>query len=209
MVKDWSDEDVWWKLKRIGHDYHKVYAAYKAAMEHTGQPTVILAKTIKGYGLGSHFAGRNATHQMKKLTLDDLKGLRDSLKLPISDERSRPTRTARRTSTRARTTRRSSTPRSAPEAGRLPAVAPGRPQAARVAAAQGLRGGEEGHRQAAGRHDHGVRPAAQGPHARQGVRQARGADHPRRGPHVRHGLVHRRSRSTTRTGSTTRRSTPS
>ena len=86
MVKDWSDEDVWWKLKRGGHDYHKVYAAYKAAMEHTGQPTVILAKTIKGYGLGSHFAGRNATHQMKKLTLDDLKGLRDSLKLPISDE---------------------------------------------------------------------------------------------------------------------------
>ena len=86
MVKDWSDEDVWWKLKRGGHDYHTVYAAYKAAMEHTGQPTVILAKTIKGYGLGSHFAGRNATHQMKKLTLDDLKGLRDSLKLPISDE---------------------------------------------------------------------------------------------------------------------------
>ncbi|SES16867.1 pyruvate dehydrogenase E1 component [Pedococcus cremeus] len=86
MVQDWSDDDVWWKLKRGGHDYHKVYAAYKAAMEHTGQPTVILAKTIKGYGLGSHFAGRNATHQMKKLTLDDLKGLRDSLKLPISDE---------------------------------------------------------------------------------------------------------------------------
>ncbi|HEY7720498.1 MAG TPA: pyruvate dehydrogenase (acetyl-transferring), homodimeric type [Pedococcus sp.] len=86
MVKDWSDDEVWWKLKRGGHDYHKVYAAYKAATEHTGQPTVILAKTIKGYGLGSHFAGRNATHQMKKLTLDDLKGLRDSLKLPISDE---------------------------------------------------------------------------------------------------------------------------
>ena len=86
MVKDWSDEDIWWKLKRGGHDYRKVFAAYKAAMNHTGQPTVILAKTIKGYGLGSHFAGRNATHQMKKLTLDDLKGLRDSLKLPISDE---------------------------------------------------------------------------------------------------------------------------
>ena len=77
MVEGWSDDDVWWKLKRGGHDYRKVYAAYKAAMEHTGQPTVILAKTIKGYGLGSHFAGRNATHQMKKFTLDDLKGLRD------------------------------------------------------------------------------------------------------------------------------------
>jgi pyruvate dehydrogenase E1 component len=86
MVSDWSDADVWWKLKRGGHDYRKVYAAYKAAMEHTGQPTVILAKTIKGYSLGSHFAGRNATHQMKKMTLDDLKGFRDSLRIPISDE---------------------------------------------------------------------------------------------------------------------------
>ncbi|CCH78414.1 pyruvate dehydrogenase, decarboxylase component E1, thiamin-binding [Nostocoides japonicum T1-X7] len=85
MVEDWSDDDVWWKLKRGGHDYRKVYAAYKAATEHHGQPTVILAKTIKGYGLGTHFAGRNATHQMKKLTLEDLKGLRDSLKIPISD----------------------------------------------------------------------------------------------------------------------------
>jgi pyruvate dehydrogenase E1 component len=86
MVEGWSDDDVWWKLKRGGHDYRKVYAAYKAAMEHTGQPTVILAKTIKGYGLGSHFAGRNATHQMKKFTLEDLKGLRDSLRIPITDE---------------------------------------------------------------------------------------------------------------------------
>ncbi|HEX5510675.1 MAG TPA: pyruvate dehydrogenase (acetyl-transferring), homodimeric type [Actinomycetales bacterium] len=85
MVEPMSDEDIW-RLKRGGHDYRKVYAAYKAATEHTGQPTVILAKTIKGYALGSHFAGRNATHQMKKLTLDDLKGLRDSLRIPISDE---------------------------------------------------------------------------------------------------------------------------
>jgi pyruvate dehydrogenase E1 component len=86
MVADWSDEDIWWKLKRGGLDYHKVYAAYKAAMEHNGQPTVILAKTIKGYTLGSHFSGRNATHQMKKLTLEDLKGFRDTLHIPISDE---------------------------------------------------------------------------------------------------------------------------
>ncbi|TWP36339.1 pyruvate dehydrogenase (acetyl-transferring), homodimeric type [Leekyejoonella antrihumi] len=86
MVKDWSDEDIWWKLKRGGHDYRKVYAAYKAATHHHGQPTVILVKTIKGYSLGSHFAGRNATHQMKKMTLDDLKGFRDSLRIPISDK---------------------------------------------------------------------------------------------------------------------------
>ena len=85
LVANWSDEDIWWKLGRGGHDYRKVYAAYKAATEHTGQPTVILAKTIKGYMLGSSFEGRNATHQMKKLTVDNLKSLRDSLHLPISD----------------------------------------------------------------------------------------------------------------------------
>jgi pyruvate dehydrogenase E1 component len=85
MVEPLSDDDIW-NLKRGGHDYRKVYAAYRAATAHTGQPTVILAKTIKGYGLGPHFAGRNATHQMKKLTLEDLKLLRDSLRIPISDE---------------------------------------------------------------------------------------------------------------------------
>ena len=85
MVEKMSDDDIW-RLKRGGHDYHKVYAAYKASMEHSGQPTVILAKTIKGYSLGTQFSGRNATHQMKKLTLTDLKGLRDTLRIPISDE---------------------------------------------------------------------------------------------------------------------------
>ncbi|QFG68844.1 pyruvate dehydrogenase (acetyl-transferring), homodimeric type [Ornithinimicrobium pratense] len=86
LVKDWSDDEIWWKLKRGGHDYRKVFAAYQAAMQHTGQPTVILAHTIKGYSLGTQFAGRNATHQMKKMTLEDLKGFRDSLQIPISDE---------------------------------------------------------------------------------------------------------------------------
>ncbi|MEZ5088059.1 MAG: pyruvate dehydrogenase (acetyl-transferring), homodimeric type [Tessaracoccus sp.] len=85
MVKDWSDEDIW-RLTRGGHDYKKVYAAYKAATEFTGAPTVILAHTIKGYFLGKHFAGRNATHQMKKLALDDLKEFRDRVKVPVSDE---------------------------------------------------------------------------------------------------------------------------
>ena len=85
MVADWSDEDVWAKLRRGGLDYHKVYAAYQAAMDHNGQPTVILAKTIKGYTLGSHFSARNAAHQMKKMTLDDLKGFRDTLHIPITD----------------------------------------------------------------------------------------------------------------------------
>jgi len=85
MVADWSDEKIW-ALKRGGHDYRKLYAAYKAATEHQGRPTVILAKTIKGWTLGSHFEARNATHQMKKMTLDDLKGFRDTLQIPIKDE---------------------------------------------------------------------------------------------------------------------------
>ncbi|MGH3517387.1 MAG: pyruvate dehydrogenase (acetyl-transferring), homodimeric type [Haloechinothrix sp.] len=85
LVKDLSDADIW-NLKRGGHDYRKVYAAYKAALEHHAQPTVILAHTIKGYGLGASFEGRNATHQMKKLTLDDLKLFRDAQRIPISDE---------------------------------------------------------------------------------------------------------------------------
>ncbi|MGN6204327.1 pyruvate dehydrogenase (acetyl-transferring), homodimeric type [Humibacter sp.] len=85
LVKDYSDEQIW-NLKRGGHDYRKVYAAFQAALEHKGQPTVIIAKTIKGYGLGPHFEGRNATHQMKKMTLEDLKKFRDSMHIPITDE---------------------------------------------------------------------------------------------------------------------------
>ena len=84
LVKDYSDNDIW-NLKRGGHDYRKVYAAFKAASEHKGQPTVILAKTVKGYGLGPSFEGRNATHQMKKLTLDNLKKFRDEMRIPITD----------------------------------------------------------------------------------------------------------------------------
>ncbi|MCF8570862.1 pyruvate dehydrogenase (acetyl-transferring), homodimeric type [Gordonia sp. HY002] len=84
LVKDYTDQDIW-NLKRGGHDYRKIFAAYQAAMNHKGQPTVILAHTIKGYTLGEHFEGRNATHQMKKMTLDDLKAFRDTTRVPISD----------------------------------------------------------------------------------------------------------------------------
>jgi pyruvate dehydrogenase E1 component len=84
LVEHMTDEEIW-NLKRGGHDYRKLYAAYKAAIEHTGQPTVILAKTIKGWTLGSSFEARNATHQMKKLTLNDLKNFRDRLYLDIPD----------------------------------------------------------------------------------------------------------------------------
>ena len=84
MVEHLTDEDLR-KLPRGGHDYRKVYSAFKAASEHVGQPTVILAKTIKGWTIDA-LEGRNATHQMKKLTKDDLKKFRDRLYLPITDK---------------------------------------------------------------------------------------------------------------------------
>ena len=85
MVEDYSDEQIW-QLKRGGHDYRKVFAAYQQAMNHTGQPTAILVKTVKGYSLGPHFEARNATHQMKKMALEDLKMARDHFSIPISDK---------------------------------------------------------------------------------------------------------------------------
>ena len=87
LVQDLTDDQIW-GLKRGGHDYQKVYAAYHAATtgNTTGRPTVILAKTVKGYGLGANFEARNATHQMKKLTAADLKTFRDLLHIPITDE---------------------------------------------------------------------------------------------------------------------------
>ncbi|GAA2441824.1 pyruvate dehydrogenase (acetyl-transferring), homodimeric type [Streptomyces macrosporus] len=85
MVENMTDEQIL-HLGRGGHDHRKVYAAYKAAREHKGQPTVILAQTVKGWTLGPNFEGRNATHQMKKLTVEDLKRFRDRLHLPIPDK---------------------------------------------------------------------------------------------------------------------------
>src|SRR5688572_7842577 len=84
MVEHLTDEQIR-QLPRGGHDYRKVYAAFDAATKHVGQPTVILAHTIKGWTLGKDFEGRNATHQMKKLTKAELKDFRDRLHLPISD----------------------------------------------------------------------------------------------------------------------------
>ena len=84
MVKDLSNDQIR-ALPRGGHDYRKIYAAFQAATDHKGQPTVILAHTIKGWTLGKDFEGRNATHQMKKLTKPELKELRDRLYLDIPD----------------------------------------------------------------------------------------------------------------------------
>jgi pyruvate dehydrogenase E1 component len=85
MVSNLTDEDIW-RLNRGGHDPHKVYAAYAAAMEHKGQPTVILAKTVKGYGMGEAGEGQNITHQQKKMGEEALKAFRDRFRIPISDE---------------------------------------------------------------------------------------------------------------------------
>ena len=86
IVEHLSDEQLE-KLRRGGHDPEKVYAAYKAAVEHTGSPTVILAKTVKGYGLGEAGEGKNITHQQKKLNEDELRAFRTRFGIPISDEK--------------------------------------------------------------------------------------------------------------------------
>jgi pyruvate dehydrogenase E1 component len=85
MVSKMSDDDIW-RLNRGGHDPHKVYAAYKAASEHTGQPTVILAQTVKGYGMGAAGEGQMRTHQQKKLGEDEMIYVRDRFNIPLSDE---------------------------------------------------------------------------------------------------------------------------
>lgn len=85
MAKNLSDEQIR-KMRRGGHDPEKVYAAYKAAVEHKGSPTVILAKTIKGYGLGEAGEGKNITHQQKKMNEDELREFRTRFNIPISDE---------------------------------------------------------------------------------------------------------------------------
>ncbi len=85
MVASWSDDDIW-RLNRGGHDPHKVYAAYHAAVNHKGQPTVILAKTVKGYGMGEAGEAKMPSHQQKKMGMTSLKAFRDRFKLPLTDE---------------------------------------------------------------------------------------------------------------------------
>ncbi len=85
MVAAMSDQDIW-RLNRGGHDPHKVFAAYNAAVNHKGQPTVILAKTVKGYGMGDAGEGQNTTHQQKSMDIESLKKFRDRFDLPITDE---------------------------------------------------------------------------------------------------------------------------
>ena len=85
MVEHLSDEEIY-RLNRGGHDPHKIYSAYHSAVNHSGQPTVILAKTVKGYGMGEAGESENTTHQVKKLNLEDLKHFRDRFDVPLTDE---------------------------------------------------------------------------------------------------------------------------
>ncbi len=85
MVSKMSDDDIW-RLTRGGHDPHKIYAAFKVAQEHKGQPTVLLVKSVKGFGFGKSGEARNTAHNTKKLDDEAIKALRDRFQLPISDE---------------------------------------------------------------------------------------------------------------------------
>ncbi len=86
LVADWTDDDIW-RLNRGGHDMFKVFTAYKAAVEHTGQPTLILAKTIKGYGMGESGEAQNISHQKKELSLKALKDFRARFTIPVADDK--------------------------------------------------------------------------------------------------------------------------
>ena len=85
LVKDWTDDQIW-ALRRGGHDPEKVYTAFKTAVDNKGQPTCLLIKTVKGYGMGTAGEGQNTTHQQKKLAEDQLRAFRDRFQIPVSDE---------------------------------------------------------------------------------------------------------------------------
>ena len=183
MVAHMSDEEVW-ALNRGGHDPKKIYAAYAAASAHTGQPTVILAKTIKGYGMGEAGEGQNITHQQKKMDENALLKWRDRFGLDLTDEQVHDAAFVK--------------PRRRRPGDGLPARAPqgARRRAARAAADLDGAGGPgplrvrraaHADRRARDLDDDGVRPHPQHAPARQEDRQARRPDRARRVPHVRHG----------------------
>ena len=183
LVDRLTDEQIH-NLRLGGHDPEKVYAAYAAATRHPGQPTVILARTIKGYGLGEAGEGRNITHQQKKLNDDELRAFRDRFEIPISDEEINEAPFCRFAEGSA------GEPvldRATPGAGRLCAAAEGARPADGSTAAEPVRRVPDGQRRAQGRDDNGPRAHARAADGRPAHRQAHRADRPRRGPHVRDG----------------------
>ena len=190
LVEHLSDDDLR-ALPRGGHDYKKIYAAYKAATENRGTPTVILAKTVKGWALGSAVEGRNATHQIKKLNLEQLKDLRGRLHLDdeipdsVFDGDDPPYYRPRGRLARVPVPDGSAPgPRRADADAHHRGAAPAHPSRAR-----GVRRVRRGLGQPGRLDHHGLHPHAPRPVPGRRVRASGGADHPRRGPHVRHGLA--------------------
>ena len=183
MVAGMSDQAIW-ALSRGGHDPNKVYAAYAAAVAHKGQPTVILAKTVKGYGMGEAGEGQNITHQQKKMGEAALKEFRDRFSLPITDEQLKEIPFVRFPEDSAEMqylrTRRAAL------GGYLPSRRP-KSNVASGAPAFGFRSAVEGHRRAHELHHHGVRSYSEYAAARQGDRQAHRPHCARREPNLRHG----------------------
>src|SRR5262249_52265449 len=192
MVANMTDDDIW-QLNRGGHDPQKIYAAYASATEHIGQPTVILAKTVKGYGMGEAGEGQNITHQQKKMGENALRVFPDRYRIPIPDARiphpRRPHRRGAVLQARRRQPRAPLYARAPPGARRIPPGAPAARTADRSARARDVRGRAEGLGAARDLHDDGVRADPHHALAPPGARQARGADRRRRGAHVRHGGI--------------------
>ena len=186
MVKHLSDDELK-KLTLGGHDPVKVYNAYKAAVEHKGQPTVLLIRTIKGYGLGDAAEGKNITHQQKKLTEDELRAVRERFSIPVPEEKLseapyyRPDEKSPEVSYLKE--------RRKALGGSLPIPQQQDDAACRAAEPGDLRGVQQGHRRPCRVDDDGVRAAAVEAAARSGHRQAGRADRARRSAHVRHGIA--------------------
>ena len=183
LVKDWSDDEIW-ALRRGGHDPVKVYAAYAAAVKHVGQPTVILAKTVKGYGMGEAGEGQMITHQQKKMGLDALRKFRDRFAIPVPDDKIEeiPFLNFADGSPEMKYLR--GAPR---QPRRLPAAAPAQLDALEVPPLVRLQRAARQHRAARDLHHHGLRADAQHAAARQGDRQVHRADRAGRIAHLRHG----------------------
>ena len=183
MVANMTDDDIW-PLNRGGHDPQKVYAAYAAAVAHTGQPTVILAKTIKGYGMGEAGEGQNITHQQKKMNENALLAFRDRFELDLTDEQVAEAASTSRPTTRPEM--RYLRERREALGGWLPARR-AKPTPLEVPELSAFDAQLQGIGRARDLHDDGVRAHPHHAAARQADRPARRPDRARRVAHVRHG----------------------
>ena len=183
LVGHLSDEELR-KLRLGGHDPVKVYAAFKAAVEHRGQPTVVLARTVKGYGLGEAGEGKNITHQQKKLNEDELAAFRERFGIELSDEQVHKSPFYRPSDDSPEMQYLQSRRKSL--GGFVPVAQADRDEGHREPRAD-LRGVLHGHRRPQGVDDDGVREDAGQDAARPGDRQAGRAHRAGRGAHVRHG----------------------